>query len=161
VSQPYILLVEDNPDDEELTLLALRRAKIVNEIVVARDGAEALEILFAKAQEGSLPALTMLDLNLPKVSGLEVLRHMRADPRTSLLPVIILTSSKEHDDVVAGYNLRTNAYVRKPVAFDEFAEAVRILGLFWLVFNQPPPGGARGATAVGALTQGAAARTDG
>ena len=139
MSNSYILLIEDNPDDEELTRLAFRKARITNELVVAHDGAEALEVIFGRAAKASLPMIVMLDLNLPKVAGLDVLKAIRDNPETALLPVIILTSSRQQDDVIASYNLRANAYVRKPVAFDEFAEAVKVLGLFWLVVNQPPP----------------------
>lgn len=139
MNQACILLVEDNPDDEELTRLAFRKARISNDIVVAHDGAEALKLLFEEGDEKATPMMVMLDLNLPKVEGLEVLRQIRANPKTTLLPVIILTSSKQQEDVVGSYELRANAYVRKPVAFDEFAEAIRVLGLFWLVVNQGPP----------------------
>lgn len=139
-----ILLVEDNPDDEELTLMALRESQIVNEVVVARDGAEALDYLFATGRYADrdaahLPALVLLDLKLPKLSGLEVLQHMRADPRTRLIPVVVLTSSSEEEDVIASYNLGANSYVRKPVEFHRFADAVRQVGMYWLLINQPPP----------------------
>jgi two-component system response regulator len=139
-----ILLVEDNPDDEELTLRALEKNKIRNEVVVARDGAEALDYLFGRrAHEGRntsvLPQLVLLDLNLPKVDGLDVLRAIRADERTKRLPVVILTSSKEESDVLRGYDLGANSYVCKPVDFTAFAEAVRQLGLYWLVLNEQPP----------------------
>lgn len=136
---PCILLVEDNPDDEELTRIAFRKARVSNEIVVARDGAEALELLFGAGTRIE-PILIMLDLNLPKVEGLEVLRQVRSHDATTLVPVIILTSSKQQEDVTRSYQLRANAYVRKPVAFDEFAEAVKVLGLFWLVVNEGPMG---------------------
>jgi two-component system, response regulator len=141
MTTPYILLVEDNPDDEELTRIAFRKARISNELVVAHDGAEALETLFPEHTDRAAPMLVMLDLNLPKVEGVEVLRRIRAEPKTTLTPVIILTSSRQQEDIVTTYQLRANAYVRKPVAFDEFAEAVRVLGLFWLVINEPPPVG--------------------
>lgn len=139
-----ILLVEDNPDDEALTLRALRKGKIRNEVVVAHDGAEALDYLFATGayagrDSSVMPQVILLDLKLPKVDGLEVLRRLRADERTSLLPVVILTSSKEEQDVVNGYRLGANSYVRKPVDFAEFSEAVRQLGLYWLLVNEPPP----------------------
>ena len=129
-----ILLVEDNPDDETLTRRALAKNNIQNEVRVARDGAEALELLQAVT-----PELVLLDLKLPKVDGLEVLRRIRADERTRLLPVVILTSSKEERDLVAGYGLGANSYIRKPVDFAQFVEAVRQLGLYWLVLNQSPP----------------------
>jgi two-component system response regulator len=140
-----ILLVEDNPDDEALTLRALRKNRIANEVVVARDGAEALDYLFGTGAHagrgpGALPQVVLLDLKLPKVDGLEVLRRVRADPRARLLPVVILTSSKEDRDLVESYGRGANSYVRKPVDFAAFVEAVRQLGLYWLVLNEPPPG---------------------
>jgi CheY-like chemotaxis protein len=135
-----ILLVEDNPDDEELTKMALHKGKITNEMVVAHDGAEALDTIFGAAGEAAeLPAITLLDLKLPKVDGLEVLRRIRADERTRLMPVVVLTGSKEQEDVIDSYQLGANAYVRKPVTFAEFVHAVRTLGLFWLLLNEPPP----------------------
>jgi two-component system response regulator len=137
-----ILLVEDNPDDEALTLRAFRKNNISNEIVVARDGAEALAYLFPPEGEGRAalrPALVLLDLNLPKVGGLEVLRRMRADARTQLIPVVVLTSSKLDEDIVDSYRNGANAYVRKPVRFVEFADAVHTLGVFWLLLNEPAP----------------------
>ncbi|HEX7038208.1 MAG TPA: response regulator [Pseudomonadales bacterium] len=139
-----ILLVEDNPDDEALTVRALRRNNVVNDIVVVRDGAEALDYLFgtgpyAGRDTDELPQVMLLDLNLPKIEGLEVLRRVRADPRTELLPVVILTSSKEERDLIDGYRSGANSYVRKPVNFDEFLEAARQLGLYWLMLNEPPP----------------------
>ena len=139
-----ILLVEDNPDDEALTVRALRRNNVVNDIVVVRDGGEALDYLFgtgayAGRDTGELPQVMLLDLNLPKIEGLEVLRRVRADPRTELLPVVILTSSKEERDLIDGYRCGANSYVRKPVNFDEFLEAARQLGLYWLLHNEPPP----------------------
>jgi two-component system response regulator len=138
-----ILLVEDNPDDEMLTLRALHKNNIRNDVVVARDGAEALDYLFGTGAHsgrdvGDLPQVVLLDLKLPKIDGLEVLRRIRADERTSVLPVVILTSSKEEQDVITGYRLRCNSYVRKPVNFDEFLEAARQLGLYWLLLNEPP-----------------------
>ncbi|MHB9119382.1 MAG: response regulator [Burkholderiales bacterium] len=141
-----ILLVEDNPDDETLTLRALKKSKILNEIVVARDGAEALDYLFgtgafAGRDTSIQPQLILLDLKLPKVDGLEVLKRLRADPRTALLPVTVLTTSNEERDVVTSYQLGVNSYVRKPVDFDSFIEAVRQLGLYWLVLNTAPPTG--------------------
>jgi two-component system response regulator len=139
-----ILLVEDNPDDEALTLRALKKNNIRNAVVVARDGAEALDYLFGTGASAGrealeLPQVVLLDLKLPKVDGLEVLRRLRAHPRTRLLPVVILTSSKEERDLVNGYALGANSYVRKPVDFAEFTEAVRQLGLYWLILNEPPP----------------------
>jgi two-component system, response regulator len=144
VACKMILLVEDNPDDEALTLRAFEKNNITNEIVVARDGAEALDWLFARGEhEGrdpqQLPEVVLLDLKLPKVDGLEVLRQIRADERTKLLPVIILTTSEEESDRLAGYSLGANSYIRKPVDFSQFIEAVRQLGLYWLVLNEPPP----------------------
>ena len=140
--QRMILLVEDNPDDEALTRRALAKNNIQNEVRVARDGAEALEILLgtgAHAGHPLAPEVVLLDLKLPKVDGLEVLRRIRADERTRLLPVVILTSSREERDVVSGYGLGANSYIRKPVDFGQFVEAVRQLGLYWLVLNEPPP----------------------
>ena len=136
-----ILLVEDNPDDEALTLRALRRAKVSNDVVIARDGAEALEMLFGTGRDTApvSPQVVLLDLKLPKVDGLEVLRRLRADQRTALLPVVILTSSNEEQDRIEGYKLGANSYVRKPVDFGQFAEAVGQLGLYWLLLNQPAP----------------------
>ena len=141
-----ILLVEDNPDDELLTLRALERSHIANEVVVVRDGAEALDYLFATGPyaggDGSpLPQVVLLDLRLPRIDGLEVLRRLRADPRTRLLPVVILTSSDEERDIVDSYRLGANSYIRKPVDFARFSEAVRQLGLYWLILNQGPPVG--------------------
>ena len=139
-----ILLVEDDPDHEALTLRALRKSNIVNEVDVARDGAEALDYMFGTgAHQGrdvnSMPSVILLDLNLPKVSGLDILRRLRADDRTKLIPVVILTSSLEEQDLVKGYELGCNSYAVKPVDFAQFAEAVNKLGLYWLVINEPPP----------------------
>jgi two-component system response regulator len=139
-----ILLVEDNPDDEVLTLHALKKNKIGNKVYVARDGAEALDFLFCLNQYADrdprdLPQLILLDIKLPKMDGLEVLRRIREDERTSLLPVVILTSSKEQQDLVKAYQNRVNSYMRKPVDFTQFADAVHQLGLYWLVLNQAPP----------------------
>jgi two-component system, response regulator len=139
-----ILLVEDNPDDEALTLRAFRKNNITNEVVVARDGAEALDFLFASGTYANrdaavLPQIVILDLKLPKIDGLEVLRRLRAGPQTKLLPVVILTSSNEERDRLEGYGLGANSYVRKPVDFAEFVDAVRQLGLYWLLLNERPP----------------------
>lgn len=136
-----ILLVEDNPDDEELTIRALSRNNILNAVEVARDGAEALERLFGApgTPPQKLPALILLDLKLPKVPGLEVLKRIRSSETTRLLPVVILTSSKEEQDLISGYRLGANSYVRKPVDFAKFVDAVRQLGLYWLVLNEAPP----------------------
>ena len=143
-SNKAILLVEDNPDDAKMTLRALQRNHVVNTIIEVRDGVEALDILFARGTHtdrsgAPMPVLVILDLNLPKLDGLGVLKAMRADPRTKLIPVVILTSSKEQEDLVAGYSLGANSYVRKPVEFAQFAEAVRVLGVYWLLLNQGPP----------------------
>jgi two-component system response regulator len=139
-----ILLVEDNPTDEKLTLRAFRDCGIANEVMVVRDGAEALDYLFGTGpfmgrDIHDAPAITLLDLKLPRIEGHEVLRRIRADERTRLLPVVILTSSKEDEDIARGYSLGANAYVRKPVDFGEFLQAARSLGLFWLLLNEVPP----------------------
>src|SRR5579864_5069723 len=143
-----ILLVEDNADDELLTLRALKKNNIKNEVVVARDGKQALDYLLgdgdASPARGALPQVALLDLKLPKVDGLEVLRRLRADPRTKLLPVVILTSSNEERDRAKGYDLGANSYVRKPVDFGQFTEAVRQLGLYWLLLNESPPAARKG-----------------
>lgn len=136
-----ILLVEDNPNDEELTRLAFKECKFANELVVARDGQDALDYLFATGKYSDRdfcdqPQMILLDLKLPKVDGLEVLRRIRADERTKLLPVVILTSSKQEQDLVAGYSFGANSYIQKPVDFNQFTEAVRQLGLYWLVLNE-------------------------
>jgi two-component system, response regulator len=149
MNDKVILLVEDNPDDEALTLRALRKNNISNEVVVAHDGVEALDYLFGTgAHQGRdtriLPQVALLDLKLPKVDGLEVLRRLRADPRTKLLPVVILTSSNEERDRAKGYDLGANSYVRKPVDFGQFTEAVRQLGLYWLLLNESPPAARKG-----------------
>lgn len=142
VNAGKILLVEDNPDDVALTLRALKSHNITNDVVVAQDGAQALDYLFGakkSALGGELPAVVLLDLKLPKVNGLEVLQRIRADEGTRLLPVVILTSSDEERDVVQGYTLGANSYVRKPVDFVEFTQAAKQLGLYWLLMNQAPP----------------------
>ena len=144
MSGKIILLVEDNPDDEALTLRALKKNNILNEVIVARDGAEAMDYLFgigkyAGRDLSNMPQVILLDLKLPKIDGMEVLRRIRADERTELLPVVILTSSKEERDLINGYKLGANSYIRKPVDFDQFREAVKQLKLYWLVINEPPP----------------------
>jgi two-component system response regulator len=144
MEQKLILLVEDNPDDEALTLRAFHKNNLMNKVVVARDGEEALDYLFRRGAYSErdpheVPEIVLLDLKLPKVDGMEVLRQIRADAHTRLLPVIILTSSKEEQDLIEGYREGANSYVRKPVDFKQFLEAVRQLGLYWLVLNEPPP----------------------
>jgi CheY-like chemotaxis protein len=139
-----ILLVEDNPKDVKLTLHALRIEKLANSILVARDGEEALDFLFCRGQFSDRsfeqkPRLVLLDLKLPKVDGLEVLRAAKGDPRTKALPIVVLTASREEKDLMESYRLGVNAYIQKPVEFDSFRQAVKQLGLFWLVVNQPPP----------------------
>ena len=139
-----ILLVEDNPDDEALTLRALRRSHLLNPIEVARDGVEALDFLFARNGHAAraaqpLPTLVILDLKLPKLDGLGVLKAIRSEPRTRFLPVVILTSSQEERDLISGYELGANSYVRKPVDFNEFLDAAKVLGIYWLMINQLPP----------------------
>jgi two-component system response regulator len=150
MSQPIILLVEDNEDDELLTVRAFKKSNVANEVVVVRDGIEALDWLFAQGDHAGRdttiePQIILLDLKLPRLDGLEVLGRIRADERTSLIPVVIMTSSKEEEDVLRSYQLGANSYIRKPVEFDRFAEAVKSLGLYWLVLNErartprPPP----------------------
>jgi two-component system response regulator len=144
VSDKPILLVEDNPDDQALTMRALKKNNILNDVVVAQDGVEALDYLFGTGAHvgrdvSNLPAVVLLDLKLPKVDGLEVLRRLRAEQRTKLLPIVVLTSSKEEQDLVHSYSLGANSYIRKPVDFGQFIEAVRQLGLYWLVLNESPP----------------------
>jgi two-component system response regulator len=144
VSPRSILLVEDNPDDEELTLRALARSNIANHVVVVRDGQEAIDWLegtgtYLSRDQNDVPALILLDLKLPKIDGLEVLRRLRANSRTAVVPVVILTSSKEDRDRASGYNSGANSYVQKPVDFTSFVDAVRQLGMYWLMLNEPPP----------------------
>ena len=143
MSERIILLVEDNPDDEALTLRALRKNNISNRVVVAHDGAEALDLLFGQGTHAGnpvpRPAVILLDLKLPKLDGLEVLRRIRLNETTRLYPVVILTSSKEEQDLIASYSRGANSYIRKPVDFQQFLEAVRNLGLYWLLLNEPPP----------------------
>jgi CheY-like chemotaxis protein len=144
MSEKVILLVEDNPDDEALAIRALKRHHVGNEIVVAHDGVEALEYLFGtgsyEGRDVSLkPSVVLLDLKLPRVDGLEVLRRLREDDRTRLLPVVVLTTSSEEQDLLDSYSLGCNSYIRKPVDFIQFSEAIRQLGMYWLLMNQPPP----------------------
>lgn len=144
MNRKIILLIEDNPDDVDLTLMALQKNNIANEVVVARDGEVALDLLFGSGTDsfssrGLLPAIILLDLKLPKVDGLEVLQKVRADERTRMLPVVVLTSSKEERDLIESYSLGCNSYVRKPVDFSLFVEATRQLGLYWLLLNEAPP----------------------
>jgi CheY-like chemotaxis protein len=144
VTSKLILLVEDNPDDEEMTRRALRRGNVVHEIVVARDGAEALDYLFgtgvhADRGTAAMPAVVLLDLKLPKLNGIDVLKRMRADSRTRLIPVVVLTSSSEDEDMLRSYESGANSYVRKPVDFGAFATAVAQLGMYWMMLNQTPP----------------------
>jgi two-component system response regulator len=139
-----ILFVEDEKDDIELTVRGLKKANVLNEVIVVRDGAEALDYLFGTGAHKNrdltdMPAVVLLDLKLPKVDGIEVLKRMKADERTKLIPVVILTSSKEEQDLVNGYRFGANSYVRKPVNFNQFAQAVQQLGLYWLLLNEPPP----------------------
>lgn len=143
-----IMLVEDNPDDEALTLRALKKNNIVNDVIVVRDGVEALDYLFCAGSyehrdSHVMPEVILLDLKLPKIDGLEVLKRLRVNPLTELLPVVILTSSREEQDLINGYRMGANSYIRKPVDFVQFLEAVRQLGLYWLLINEPPPPGRR------------------
>lgn len=143
MSKKMILLVEDNPNDEALTLRAFKKNNILNDIFVTRDGAEALDYLFCRGdytdRDPILPQMVLLDLKLPKIDGLEVLRQIRANEKTKLIPVVILTSSKEEQDLLDGYKLGANSYVRKPVTFEDFSEAINQLGLYWLILNEMPP----------------------
>lgn len=143
MNEKVILLVDDNPDDVTLTLRALKKSNILNEVVVVNDGVEALDYLFAKGRYAGkypdiMPSVILLDLKMPRMGGLEVLQSLRADERTKLLPVVILTSSKEEQDLIAGYKLGANSYIRKPVDFIQFVDAVKILGMYWLLINDPP-----------------------
>lgn len=145
----FILLVEDNPDDEELTIRAFKKNNVGNEVMVARDGAEALDFLFGTGAHAGRdtreqPQIVLLDLKLPKIDGLEVLRRLRSDERTKLLPVVVLTSSNEEQDLIRSYGLGANSYVRKPVDFGRFVEAVQQLGVYWLLLNESPPTPRRG-----------------
>ncbi len=142
--QKTILLVEDNPNDEMLTIRALKKNNILNEVIVARDGVQALDYLFAEGEhEGrnmsDQPQVILLDLKLPKIDGLEVLKRIKTDERTKLLPVVVLTTSNEDQDLISSYQLGANSYIRKPVDFDQFIKAVGQLGLYWLVLNEAPP----------------------
>jgi len=144
MKKKYILLVEDNSDDQELTLMALKQSNIANEVVVVRDGVEALEYLFGSfkfpaLEVNDLPQVILLDLKMPRLGGMDVLRRIRSELRTQLLPVVILTSSSEEEDIISSYRLGANSYVRKPIEFRRFAEAIQQLGLYWLIFNQAPP----------------------
>ena len=144
MADKVILLVEDNPDDEALTLRALKKNNIQNDVVIARDGAEALDYLFgtgayAGRDVSALPSVTLLDLKLPKIDGLEVLKRIRSNERTRFLPVVILTSSNEKQDLIEGYRSGANSYIRKPVDFTQFTQAIRELGSYWLVLNEAPP----------------------
>jgi two-component system response regulator len=144
MEEKIILLVEDNPDDVELTLRAFKKNNILNPMIIAKDGAEALDVLFgtgtyAGRELKNMPVVILLDLKLPKIDGMEVLKRIRQDNRTKLIPVVILTSSAEPKDLVNGYSLGANGYVRKPVEFSQFVEAMKDLGLFWLLWNEPPP----------------------
>jgi two-component system, response regulator len=144
MEEKIILLVEDNPDDVTLTERALKKSHILNKLIIARDGVEALDYLFgagswADRDMSDMPEIILLDLKLPKIDGLEVLKRIRDNAKTKLLPVVILTSSKEEKDLINGYAMGANSYIRKPVNFNQFADAVRQLGLYWLVLNEPPP----------------------
>jgi two-component system response regulator len=143
LGEKLILLVEDNPDDEDLTVRSLRKAGVANEIAIARDGSEAVEFLFCQGKHAGrnpeiMPAVVLLDLKLPKLSGIDVLKRMRADARTQYIPVVVLTSSSEDEDMVRSYESGANSYVRKPVNFDSFVQAVSQLGLYWMLLNERP-----------------------
>jgi two-component system response regulator len=143
MKEKMILLVEDNPDDEELTLRALRKSNIANDVFVARDGSDALDFLFCTGKHAgrdplAMPAVVLLDLKLPKLNGIEVLNRMRADPRTALIPVVVLTSSSEDEDMLRSYQSGANSYVRKPIEFSAFAGAVTQLGVYWMLLNEIP-----------------------
>ncbi len=144
MSIPIIMLVEDNPGDIALTLRALKKNNIVNEVILANDGQEALDYIFGTGKYAGqealpLPCVILLDIKLPRIDGLEVLRRIRADERTRIIPVVMLTSSKEEEDVLTSYQLGANSYIRKPVDFDKFVEAMKLLGMYWLLLNEPPP----------------------
>ena len=144
MNEKIILLVEDNPDDVTLTLRALKKNNILNEVVVAKDGVEALDYLFgagiyAGRDTSVMPVVTLLDLKLPKLDGMEVLKRVRGNEKTKLIPIVILTSSKEENDLINGYSLGANSYIRKPVDFEQFSEAIRELGLYWILLNESPP----------------------
>jgi DNA-binding response OmpR family regulator len=146
VNNKIILLVEDNPDDVALTLRAFKKNNISNKVIIAGDGVEALDYLFGRGKHTSrdikeLPVLILLDLKIPKISGLEVLKTIRQDAALKLMPVVILTSSSQEEDVINGYKLGANSYIRKPVNFNDFQEAIKLLGLYWLIWNEPPPVG--------------------
>ena len=143
MSEKTILLVEDNPDDEELTIMALKRSRILNEVIVAHDGVEALDYMlctgaYTGRDPSHMPQVILLDLKLPKLDGLEMLARLRSDPRTQFVPVVVLTSSSEEEDILSSYRLGANSYVRKPVEFSRFADAVQQLGLYWLLLNETP-----------------------
>ena len=144
MKEKIILLVEDNPDDITLTLRALKKNNISNEVVIAKDGVEALDYLFGTGMyedrdTSVMPVVTLLDLKLPRIDGLEVLKRVRENERTKLIPIVILTSSKEENDLINGYSLGANSYIRKPVDFNQFSEAIRELGLYWILLNESPP----------------------
>jgi two-component system response regulator len=143
MGEKLILLVEDNPDDEDLTVRSLRKSGVANEIAIARDGSEAVEFLFCQGRHAGrnpeiMPAVVLLDLKLPKLSGIDVLKRMRSDPKTQYIPVVVLTSSSEDEDMVRSYESGANSYVRKPVNFDSFVQAVSQLGLYWMLLNERP-----------------------
>ena len=144
MSEPVILLVEDNPDDEELTRMALADTKVVNELVVVHDGQEALDWIYCTGKHAGrdpcrIPTVMLLDLKLPKVSGLEVLQRLRTDARTRRMPIVVLTSSKEEQDIIRSYDLGANSFIQKPVDYEQFTAAIKHLGIYWMVLNEPPP----------------------